>query len=153
LPTVISHLCSRHSFSLRNANSHETAFIGWAHLSGINRAKSLAARFQWKFQRPLPELLAVIDELDRNCSVQNAKRKRLPARSRSMMMHRSSSAISNTITMEPSREMLPHSTGSPHTVRVPDSRAGTPTTLILVFGTTVCDGCKARCRNWIWVFG
>ncbi len=31
----------------------------------------------------------------------------LPARSRSMMMHRSSSAISNTITMEPSRGDVP----------------------------------------------
>ena len=25
--------------------------------------------------------------------------------------------------------------------------------LTLVFDTTVCDGCKARCRIGIWVFG
>ncbi len=76
-PNVRGDCFSRHSFSLRNANRHETLFIGWAHLSGIIRAKSLAARFHWKFQRPLPELLVVIDELDRNCNARNAKRKPL----------------------------------------------------------------------------
>lgn len=76
-PNVIGECFNRHSFSLRNANPHETLFIGWAHLSGISQAKQLAAIYQWQFQRPLQALLAVIDELDRNCSVQNAKRKPL----------------------------------------------------------------------------
>jgi hypothetical protein len=61
---------------LRNATSQETLFIGFAHLCGISRAKSLAAKFQWKIQRPLPDLLEVLSELDRKCSLQNAKRKR-----------------------------------------------------------------------------
>ena len=90
-PTATSDLFTCHSFSLRNATSQETLFIGFAHFLGATQARYLAAKFHWQFQRPLRELLAVTNELDRNCNARNAKRKR-PSNSPAASRKRSSGA-------------------------------------------------------------
>jgi hypothetical protein len=64
---------SRHFFKIKNASSQEVMFVLYAHVMGLQQAKHAAARFQWTLQRPLPQLLEVIDELDRNCSARRAK--------------------------------------------------------------------------------
>ncbi len=66
----------RHLFKIKNASSHEVMFILYGHIIGIKQAMHLAAKFQWPLRRPLPELLAVIDELGKNCSARSAKGKR-----------------------------------------------------------------------------
>ena len=63
--------------TLQNLSSDELMFVCHLYNWGLNRAKQLAAGFRYKFQRPLPELLAALCELDRNCSGQNAKHKPL----------------------------------------------------------------------------
>ncbi len=68
---------SRHLFKIKNASSHEVMFILYGHIIGARQAMNLAAKLGWLLQRPLQELFAVIDELDRNCNARSAKRKRL----------------------------------------------------------------------------
>lgn len=68
-PNDIADSRSRHSFSLRNASSHETLFIGFAHMSGVKKAQRLARGFEWKFDHPVSELIAIVDDLNRDCTI------------------------------------------------------------------------------------
>jgi hypothetical protein len=63
---------TRHSFSLRNANSDETLFIGFAHRSGIDSAMSVAHSLEWKFDHSLAELLATVEELNATCRLRSS---------------------------------------------------------------------------------
>jgi len=73
-PNEIADSRSRHSFSLRNASSHETLFIGFAHMSGVKKAQLLAKGFEWKFDHPVSELITIVDELNRDCIIIDRKK-------------------------------------------------------------------------------
>jgi hypothetical protein len=67
-PDVTIDPRSRHSFSLRNATAHETAFIMFAHMSGTKKAEWLAQQFEWKFNRPTSELIEIVEFLNIICA-------------------------------------------------------------------------------------
>ena len=68
---------SRHFFKIKNASCQEAMFILLAHTHGSKLAETLAAKFHWKLQRPLAELITVARELDEHCSGQDEKCDRL----------------------------------------------------------------------------
>jgi hypothetical protein len=70
-PNVIGDSLSRHSFSLRNATSQETLFIGFAHMRGVKKAQWLTSRFEWKFTHSMADLLAVVEQLNATCEVRS----------------------------------------------------------------------------------
>src|ERR1700686_2994927 len=74
-----SHFRNRDMASSRD----ELIFLRAAVSLGFTRAADLAAIHHWKCQRPLQALLAVLNESDRNCNVQSAKRKPLSGSSAS----------------------------------------------------------------------
>jgi len=73
-PTVMNDSRSRHSFSLRNATSHETLFIAFAHMDGVRKAEWLERTFEWKFTRSVSDLLAVVKQLDEGCPIIDRKK-------------------------------------------------------------------------------
>ena len=66
-----------HSRSIANPSFDELMFLACLSEFGPELSMRLPATLHWKCQRPLRALRAVMNELDRNCSGQSAKRKPL----------------------------------------------------------------------------
>ena len=71
------------STAFQKLSVDECMFILHIYNWGIIQAKRIAALSGYKLQRPLPELLAMTSELDRNYSARSAKRKPLSGSSAS----------------------------------------------------------------------
>lgn len=63
------------STAFQNLSLDEVMFVSHIYNWGLIQAKRIATRFHYVIQQPLPVLLAAMNELDKNCSAQSAKRK------------------------------------------------------------------------------
>lgn len=71
--TTISDWSLRHRpAAFQNLSAEEAMFVSYIYNWGLNRARQIAAKLRYKLRRPLPELLAALCELDKNCSARNA---------------------------------------------------------------------------------
>ncbi len=68
---VLHHLPT----ALQNLSADELMFVSHVYNWGLNRARQLAAIFDYKLQRPLRELLAITGELGKNYSGRSTRRK------------------------------------------------------------------------------
>jgi len=84
-------LLSLHLSRIHNATPDEISFMHLTSLLGLNTATVLAAKFHWKYQRPLQVLREVTNARGRNYSARSAKRKRLSS-SQAASKKRSSTA-------------------------------------------------------------
>lgn len=60
----------------QNLSSDELMFVSHIYVWGLIEARRRAAKFHYKLQKPLPELLAALSELDKNYNARNAARMR-----------------------------------------------------------------------------
>ncbi len=63
------------STAFQNLSVDERMFVIHLHTWGVKTAKRIAATLHYKLQRPLPELLAMTSELDKNCNARSVTHK------------------------------------------------------------------------------